>query len=63
MPTEAEEKQKGHRSSWGEKGRCRKDARGRRAIRGRDSTSESWTHMGPKSSVGGGVRGVLGFNT
>lgn len=56
--TEAEEKQKRHRSSWGEKGRCRKDGRGRRAIRGRDSTSEPWTHMGPKSSDGAGVGGV-----
>ena len=60
VPTEAEEKQKGHRSSWGEKGRCRKDARGRRAIRGRDSTSEPWTHMGPKSSGGGGGGGCWG---
>lgn len=54
VPTEAEEKQKGHRSSWGEIGRCRKDGRGRRAIWGRDSTSEPWTHTGPKSGGGGG---------
>ena len=68
--TEAEEKQKGHRSGWEDRGRCGNHATGRRAIWGRDSTPEPQTHIGrklgercwdsiPKARIGG-VNLVLG---